>query len=258
MLMRIREMKKEDAEQLLSVYCRFAKEYVGLASRDAKTYKRLLRRKENICWVALNQKGDILGYVTARFDKRTREARIREIVIDPNEDFEQIAKPLMNKAYKSLLEKKPALISAGSIRNPYYAKIFPQLGFFDVESTGVFMYATLDIPKFLTEISPIIANRLKQLKQWNGLLQLGCEEHSRFIKKEQEKIEIFIWTNQKPDFRITLNRALLVKLLFGVADSVEFFKKGQLEVETTLNEKEASQIFATIFPKKRFLIMDFW
>ncbi|MFB0514240.1 MAG: hypothetical protein ACETVQ_01540, partial [Candidatus Bathyarchaeia archaeon] len=96
MQMRIREMRKEDAEQLLSVYCRFAKEYVGLASRDIKTYKRLLRRRENIGWVALNQKGNIIGYVTARFDKRKREARLREIVIDPNRDFEQTAKPLVN------------------------------------------------------------------------------------------------------------------------------------------------------------------
>ncbi len=258
MQMRIREMRKEDAQQLLSVYCRFAKEYVGLASRDIKTYKRLLRRKENIGWVALNQKGNIIGYVTARFDKRKREARLREIVIDPNRDFEQIAKPLVNKAYKSLLKKKPAVISAGSIRNPYYAEIFPQLGFFDIESTGVFMYVILDISKFLTEISPVLANRLKQLKQWNGLLQLQCEEHSLFIKKQQGNIETLIWTNQKPDFKITLSRELLTKLLFGVADSVELFKKGRLKVETTLNEKEASQILATVFPKKQFLIMDFW
>lgn len=258
MQMRIREMRKEDAEQLLSVYCRFAKEYVGLASRDLKKYKRLLRRKENIGWVALNKKGEITGYVAARFDKRTREARIREIVIDPNKDFEQIAKPLVNEAHKSLLEKKPAVISAGSIRNPCYAEIFPQLGFFDVESTGVFMYGILDIQKFLVEISPILANRLEQLKKWNGLLQLQCEEHSRFIRKQQENIETLIWTNQKPDFKITLTRELITKLLFGVADPVEFFKKGQLEVETTLKEKEANQILATIFTKKQFLIMDFW
>lgn len=258
MQMRIRAMKREDAEQLLSVYCRFAKEYVGLASRDIKTYKRLLRRKENVGWVAINQKGEIIGYVAARFDKRKREARISEIVIDPDKDFEQTAKPLVNKAYNSLLEKKPAVISAGSIRNPYYAKIFPQLGFFDVESTGVFMYATLDIPKFLTEISPILANRLEQIKQWNGLLQLQCEEHSGFIRKQRRNIETLIWTNQTPDFKIILSQDLLIKLLFGVADAAEFFKKGQLKVETTLNEKEACQILATIFPKKQFLIMDFW
>jgi len=256
MQMRIREMRKEDAEQLLSVYRRFAKEHIGLASREIKTYKRQLRRKENIGWVALNQKGNTIGYVTARFDKRKREARLREIVIDPNRDFEQIAKPLLDKAYKSLLRKKPAVISAGSIRNPYYAKIFPQLGFFDVESTGVFMYTILDTQKFLTEISPVLAYRLKQIKKWNGLLQLQCEEHSLFIKKQQENTETLIWTNQKPDFRIILSRGLLTKLLFGVADPVGFFESGQLKVETTLNGKEASKILATVFSKKR--LMDLW
>ena len=229
-----------------------------MASRDIKTYKRLLRRKENLGWVALNQKSNIIGYVTARFDKRKREARIREIVINPNKDFEQIAKRLVDKAYKSLLEKKPAVISAGSIRNPSYAKIFPQLGFFDVESTGIFMYAILDIPKFLFEISLVLANRLKQLNQWNGLLQLECEEHSFFIKKQQENIETLIWTNQKPDLKITLNRSLLTRLLFRIANPVESFKTRQLKIETTLNEKETSQILTTFFPKRQFLIMDFW
>lgn len=255
--MRIREMKKEDAEQLLSVYCRFAKEYVGLASRDIKTYKRLLRRKGNIGWDALNQKGNIIGYVTARFDKKARHARIVEIVIDPENDFGQIAKPLVNKAYTSLLEKKPAKITAGSIRNSYYAEIFPELGFFDVEERGVFMYTILDISKFLTEISPILANRLKQLP-WNGLLQLQCEEHSLFIRKQQKNIETLIWTNQTPDFKIVLTRKLLTKLLFSTTNPVEALQIGQLKIETTLNEKETYQILTKLFPKKQFLIMDFW
>lgn len=256
--MRIIEIKKEDAEQLLSIYCRFAKEHVGLASREIKTYRRLLRRKENMGWVALNQKGSIVGYVTASFDKGKREARIREIVVNPDKDFEQIAKLLVRKAYKNLLEKKPAVIHTGSILNPHYTEIFPQLGFFDIESTGAFMYVILDIPKFLKEISPILANSIKRLKQWNGLLQLQCEEHSFFIKKQEGDIETLIWTNQKPDFKIILSRGLLTKLLFGIAESVESFRKGKLKVETALNEKETVHILATIFPKRQFLIMDFW
>jgi len=256
--MRIRKMKREDAEQLLGVYNRLAKKYVGLASRDIKTYRRLLRKKENLGWVALSQKDNIIGYVTARFNKRKREARIIEIVIDPNNDFEQIANFLVSRAYKSLLEKNPAVFSAGSIRNSYYAKIFPKLGFFDIEERGVFMYAILDIPKFLTEISSIIINRIKQLKEWNGLLQLECEGHNLFIQKQKENIETLIWTNQTPNLKIALDRELLTKLLFGVAHPLESLKTKQLKIETTLNQKETSQILTTIFPKKRFLIMDFW
>jgi predicted acetyltransferase len=256
--MRIREMKKEDAEQLLNVYRRFAKEYVGLASRDTKAYKRLLRRKENLGWVALNKKGNIIGYVAARFDKRKREARITEIVIDPEKDFEQIAKLLIDKAHESLLKKNPAVISAASMHNPLYTKIFPKLDFFGIKSKDVFMYAILDVPKFLTEISSILANRIKQLKQRNILLQLECEEHSLFIRKQQENIERLIWTNQAPDFKIMLGRELLTKLLFGIVDPTESFQARQLQIETTLNEKETSQVLTTIFPKRQFLILDFW
>ncbi len=255
---RIREMEKGDAEQLLSVYRRFAKEYVGLASRDLNAYKRLLRKKENMGWVALDEKGDVIGYVTARFDRKSREARIREIVVDASEDFEKIAKPLVDKAYHTLLEKKPAVISAGSIRNPSFAKIFPELGFLEVESTGVFMYAILEASGFLKEILPVLEKRLKQLESWEGLLQVECEEHSVFIKKQPEKMETFIWTNQRPDLRITLSRESLTKLLFGVEDLVESLKKGRLNVETTLNEGEVSQVLAALFPGHQFLIMDFW
>lgn len=91
------------------------------------------------------------------------------------------------------------MIYAGSIRNPAYAKVFPKLGFFDVEERGVFMYTILDVPKFLREISPITAKRLQQLKEWKGLLQLQCENHSIFFRKQNENIETLLWTSQKPN-----------------------------------------------------------
>jgi predicted acetyltransferase len=256
--MQIREMKKEDAEQLLHVYQRFTKNYVGLVSRDIKSYRRLMRKKETLGWVALNREGKIIGYIITLFNKETRKARIKEIVVDPDKNFEQIAKPLTDEAYKSLLKKKTAVIYAGSIRNPAYAKIFPKLGFFDVEIKDVFMYSILNVSKFLTEISQIIANRLKQLKQWNGLLQLQCEDHSIFIRKQHENIETLIWTNQKPNLKITLNRELLTKLVFSTTNPTKCFKTGKLQIETTLNQKETNKILTTIFPKKQFLIADFW
>lgn len=258
MQLQIREARTEDAEGLLSVYRRFAKEHVGLASRDMKAFRRLLRRKENLGWVALTEKGNLIGYVTARFDEKAREARIREIVVDPSYDFVQVAVPLAEKAHDALLEKKPAVISVGSIRNRHYAEIFPQLGFFEMESTGVFMYALVDIPRFLREISPVLASRVGRLIHWNGLLQLECEGHCLYIRKHEEDVETLIWANQKPDFEISLGRETLVKLLFGTVDSMDLFKKQQLKVETGLSSEETSEMLAAVFPGKQFVIMDFW
>jgi hypothetical protein len=95
----IRKIEKEDATQMLHVYQRFTRNYVGLASGDIKSYKRLLRKKETFGWVALNKEGKVMGYIMVLFNKRTKEARIREIVVDPDENFERVAKFLVENAY---------------------------------------------------------------------------------------------------------------------------------------------------------------
>jgi len=258
MQIQVKKARKEDAQQMLTLYSAFAQEFVGPASRDLKTYRRMLRRKDRIFWVAINEQGKMMGYVSSRFDKKRREGSIIEIVVDPNHDFEKVAKPLVNKAYKALVEKKPAMIIGGSLRNPKYEKIFPTLGFQAIESSSVFMYAILSTQKFLNELAPILVSRLKNLKEWSGLTQIECEGHSIFLQKRNGSAEPLVWTNQPIDFKIILTRDFLTKLVFGAADSVESFRTGQLRVETTLRQEKTHRLLRALFPKKQFLIMDYW
>jgi N-acetylglutamate synthase-like GNAT family acetyltransferase len=252
------EAKKEDTPQLLNLYNHFTKTFVGSASRTLEDFRRFLRRKNNINWVAIDNQKRIVGYARAHFEKRLNRGEFAEIVVHPDYGFEQVAKPLAERIHNIFVGKKVLSITAGSVRNPEFEKIFPALGFFESESMGVFMYVILDVQKFLNEMQPTFANRLKQVEGRRILVQVECEGSSIFLQKTSENVEPLVFTSEPVDFKVTLSRDLLTKLVFGIADVVESLKAGQLQVATTLSQQKANRLLKTLFPKKQFLIMDYW
>jgi len=258
MEIQVRQAKKEDAQQMLNLYVAFTHEFVGLASRDMKSFQRMLRRRERINWIAINTQGKTVGYVSCRYNERRREGRIEEIVVHPNHDFEEVAKQLLVQAYESLMEKHPAAVIAHSIRNPQYERIFPTLGFLMFETTDVFMYTILDAQRFLNELAPVLVSRLKKIRGWNGLTQIECEGSILILSKTKECVEPIVWTNQPVDFKVILDREALIKLVFSVVDPLESLKSGKLKVEATVSQEKRNQLLRALFPKKQFLIMDHW
>ena len=248
----------KDVPEMLQVYNNFAQHFVGSASRTLKPFRNMLRKKENITWVALDRQNKIIGYVHAGIDKRLNRGVFREVVVDPKHSFEHVAKLLVEKVHSAFIEKKVPAIMAGSHRNPAYEKLFPQLGFFESDSTDVFMYAILNVEKFMNEISPVFTSRLKKLENWNGLAQIECEGHSLFLEKSHEGVQQIVWTNEPVGFKISVARELLTKLIFGTADPVETLRTGQLKVEATGSSGKANQVLKALFPKIQFLIMDYW
>jgi N-acetylglutamate synthase-like GNAT family acetyltransferase len=258
MQLQLREAKKEDIPQLLSLYNEFTEAFVGAALRNPKNFRRGLRKKDNINLVALDKPNRIIGYARAHLEKRFSRGEFDEIIVSPEYDFEQTAKTLVERVLSIFAKKKVASISAGSIRNPAYEKIFPELGFFESESMGVFMYAILDLQKFFNEIQPIFSNRLRRLKEKSALIQIECEENSLFLQKIGENVQPLVFTNQPISFKVVLTREILTKLVFGIADPIESLKAGQIKVDTNLNQQETHRLLKTLFPRKQFLIMDHW
>jgi hypothetical protein len=255
---RLREARKEDIPQMLNLYKEFSRAFVGPASRNLNDFRRMLRRKDNINWVALESQDQIAGYVHAHFDKRTNQGDFREIVVNPRHDFERVARPLVERVNKAFIDKKVDVIGAGSLRNPIYEKVFPSLGFFESESMGVFMFAILDAQRFLNELAPAFFTRLKKSKERSVLVQVECEGHSIYLQKAHENVEPFVFTNKPVDFKVILTREILTKLVFGIVDSVESLRTGKLQIETSLSQQRAHRLLRVLFPKKQFLIMDFW
>lgn len=255
---KVRKASKKDREKMLQLYTSFTKDFVGSASRTTRSYARMLRKKDNINYVALDSQNRIVGYVHAVFEKRNNTGEFREIVVDPKHDLEQVASLLVEKVNADFAKKKVAAVVAGSLRNPVYERIFPKLGFMESESMGVFMYAILDAQKLLNELQPVFANRLKGAEGWNGLVQMQCDEHSLYFEKTNENVHTVVWTNRPVDLKIKLSGKTLVKLILGVADPLECRRSGQLETEAAIGSSKANQLLGRLFPRRQFLTMDFW
>src|SRR3989304_6869048 len=114
----VRQARKEDIEQMLQVYSSFTQQFVGSASRTPRHFRRMLQRKDNMNLVALDKQNRIIGYVQARYEKRLNRGEFREIVVDPKQDFEQIAEQLVEKVNVLFMEKKVSEITAGSLQDP--------------------------------------------------------------------------------------------------------------------------------------------
>jgi hypothetical protein len=258
MALQIRLMQPGDTEQLQKLYERFTLNFVGSAKRQAKQFKSMTRKRDNTRWVALDEQGEIVGYVSAVYTKGRRTGRIMEIITDPKYDFEMIARPLIDKIYGIFLEEGAAQIQAGTIQNPDYSKIFPKLGFWHIKADGVFMYTIADVAQFLNEITPIIVQRLKRLSDWNGLLRIACENHHRLFKKEDETVQALLSTNYPLDCDISLNASALIRVLLGVIDVQKAWSEGLITVKTGLPKRKINELLTVLFPKKQFLAFDYW
>lgn len=258
MTLQIRLMQLGDAEQLHRLYEKFTLNFVGSAKRQARQFQNMTRKRDNMRWVALDEQGEIIGYISAAYAKGRRTGRIIEIITAPKYDFETVARPLVDKICGIFVEKGAAQIQAGTIQNPDYSKIFPKLGFWHIKTDGVFMYAITDVAQFLNEITPIIVQRLKSLSDWNGLLRIACENHHVLFKKEGETVQALLSTNCPMDFSITLTANTLTRLFLGAIDVQKAFTENLIRVETTLSKKKTIELLSSLFPKKQFLAFDYW
>jgi hypothetical protein len=258
MQLQVRQMLREDAKQLQSLFERFASEYVGPLARDIKFFRRAVRKKDELKWVALDQKEQIVGYVIASYDKRRRAGRINELVVDPKQDFSLAGKLLAEKAQSILIEKGAAVIRAYTMRNPGYLRVFPELGFLRIETSGLFMLAVNNVSRFLHEVEPIIVARLKRVQEWNGILELRCGESSVYFRKVGDDVQFIDWTNCDVDYKIAVGANTLGEILLGATQSEEALKDGRINVETSLSEEKAKELATLLFPKPQFLAVNFW
>jgi hypothetical protein len=254
----VRPACKEDASEMLKVYESFTKQFVGSAARTIKSFQRMLSGKEKVNYVALDNRGCIIGYVCARLERQMNRGEFREVAVALEHDFVQVAKPLVKKVQSVFMEKKVSVLQTTSIRNPCFEKLFPEFGFFESETLGVFLYAVLNAEKLLDEISPVFITRLKKLTRWNGSVQIKCDSYNIFLRKTDEETRQETWSNQRIDIRVELNEALLTRLMFGIADPIQAMEGGELKIETRLNKEASTRVLRRLFPRKQFLIMDYW
>jgi len=260
----LREAKKEDIPKMLELYNEFSRQFVGVAHRDRRAFRLMLRREDKshstdlINWVVVEGCNHIIGYAHARFYRRSKWGDIIEIVVDAEHSFQEIAQQLIEKINDVLAEKKATVVTSYHVQTPTYEKIFTALDFFELKTNDIFMFSILDSRILLMEIESIFLRRLERMKRWEGLVQIECEENNIFIRRTKESVETIVWTNQPVDLKIIVSRERLIQLVFGVMDPIESLKSDQVKVKTALSQKERDRLLRSLFPEQQFLIMDYW
>lgn len=264
MKIQLREAKKEDIPKMLELYNEFSGQFVGVAHRDHRAFRLMLRREDKshptdlINWVAVEDRNHIIGYAHARLYRRTKWGDIVEIVVDPEHEFQKIAQKLIEKINDVLVERKATVVTSYYVQTPTYEKSFADMGFFELKTNDVFMFSILDSRILLMELEPVLLRRLERMKRWEGLVQIECEEDNISIRRTKESVETVVWTNQPADLKIIISREGLIQLVFGVKDPIESFKSNKVQVKTTLSQKEVDRLLRSLFPEQQFLIMDYW
>ena len=252
-------MQPGDLAQLQQVYHRFCLDHVGPLSKKPLFFKRLSRKKDDFHWVAVDERRRIVGYISSTYKKGRRQGIINEIIVDPRCEFESVARPLLEKVYNAFVAKRAAVVHVESIRNPQYDRVFPELGFFQVETDGVFMCTVNDIERFLNAAMPVLVSRLERIKDWDGWFQIVCEGFSRFFKKEGKDVRQFVWTNHVIDVKVSFKDVnILASLLLGQVEIKDALIKGIVEVEGDFSRNEAVEVLVNLFPKLQFLASNFW
>lgn len=257
MTLLIRQMRVSDAKRMHELYEEFCLDFVGCAKRELKQFRRISRKRDNTRWVATDKKGKIVGYIYAVWVKGRRTGRIIEIVTASEYDFKTVADPLVEKVCSIFLEKGAAQIQANTIQNRHYSEIFPHLGFQCIDNDGVFMCTITEISGFLDEITSIFVQRLGRLRSWSGVLRITCENQQRLFRKEGEKVQPISSTNSPVDCSIAMSANTLISLLLGAKD----VRTAVAEKATCFDivaSKNADELLDSLFPRKQFLVLDYW
>jgi hypothetical protein len=120
------------------------------------------------------------------------------------------------------------------------------------------MYTVIDVTKFLDEISPLIVQRLKKMHDWNGQLQITCENVGKLYKKEGENVQALPPANRSVECSITVAADTLTGVLLGAVDAQKAWSDGVMKVQTRLTRTQINELLTTVFPKKQFLALDYW
>ena len=258
MTLQVRQMQPSDAEKLHRLYERFVLKFVGAAKRQPRRFQNVARRRDNLRWIALSEEAEIIGYIVATYLKGRRTGRIGEIIVDPECNFETVARVLVDKIHDVLLEKGAAQIQAFAMQDPSCSRIFPSLGFWHMRPDGVFMYAITNVEQFLGEIAPIIIKRLGRLTKWNGMLRIACENHHIQLKKDGETVQALSSANYPSDCDIIMNASCLIRVLLGAIEVQNALSEDLITVRTDLSAHETNKLLLTLFPRKEFLTFDYW
>lgn len=245
---KVRNLRVEEKNELFNLYQKPASQYIGLTERSPNWYEEhLMRRKPGEC-VVLTRGKEIIGYLLGSLKPEKKEAWIDEIIVDPDVNLELTTKQLILAACENYASMSMNSVKASIFfRDIPFLSVFQELGFEYTQTNRVFMFKVVNANNLLLQLGRTLANRLKALHEWEGVLELEFPGGSLYLRKHGDMTCRPLWTNIQPDVKVKLSEKQVGK-----------FVVGQDITDVIIDKPMARKILHTIFPSRPFLIYDRW
>jgi len=173
-------------------------------------------------------------------------AVIQELAVASGDKREEIAGALMAEAHRRLMKCGVKTISTYCATEAL-APLLQPLGYSTRRYGGVSMFAVLDLPQFLEEITPLLERRLAK-SDWVGTIALCGEKHRAGLTIRRGRVKIQPWPPADADITLAGSDAAITRIVAGVQTPVEPYLQLELQITPALNER-VLELLETLFPR---------
>jgi len=184
--------------------------------------------------------GYVLGY------PGEGELWVDELAVAPGKKREQVAAALMTAFHRRLLRRGIKKVTSYRTTETL-APLLQPLGYRVQKSGGVGMFALVDLPKFLQEMTPLLERRL-QKSDWIGTVSILGERHRAGLAIRGPKVTALRKAPRRADITLEGSDKAITQIMCGVHTPFEPYLQLDLRVSPALND-QILKVLETLFPK---------
>lgn len=173
-------------------------------------------------------------------------AAIQELAVASGDKREETTAALMAEAHRRLMRRGVKTVSAYHAAEAL-APLLQPLGYSTRRYGGVSMFALLDLPQFLEEITPLLERRLAK-SDWVGTIALCGKKHRAGLTIRRGRVSIQARPPARADITLAGSDAAITRIVAGVQTPFEPYLQLDLQITPALNER-VLKLLETLFPR---------
>ena len=171
---------------------------------------------------------------------------IQELAVASGDKREEIAGALMAEAHGRLMKCGVKTVSAHCAAEAL-APLLQPLGYSSRRRGAVSMFALLDLPQFLEEITPLLERRMAK-SDWAGTIALCGQEHRAGLAIRNGRVQVQPRPPARADITLAGSDAAITRIVAGVHTPFEPYLQLDLQITPPLNER-VLELLETLFPR---------
>ena len=188
----------------------------------------------------------LVGFVEACADPGDDRAWVEPLAVAPGKRREEIAAALMTRLHP-LLEKQGAKKVALFRATEHLAPLLQPLGYVARKMGGVEMFKLIDLPRFLTEVAPLLVSRLGK-RDWEGAIALCGETHRAGIAIRRRRVAVSRRPPARADITLEGSDRAITQVVAGIESPLEPYLQLDLRIAPALN-RHALELLEALFPR---------